>query len=165
MVVLGELLADGNGEPGQVAGRRHLSIGWEAVRIHEMGLRHAELAGCPVHFVNEGCFRTSDGLSQHDGNIVGRSDDQCLQGEIHSDFRADREPDLAGLHHVGGFGHGNLRVQGNASLFQSSEREKRGHDLGERGWTPEAVYVVGVQHFPSGWFKQQHGFGACVPVR
>ena len=76
--VLGELDDDGARELGEVSGGGHLPLVWQAVNVGESGPRHAEMLRSLVHALDERLLTAGDPLGDHDGDVVGRLDDEDL---------------------------------------------------------------------------------------
>ena len=67
----------------------------QAVGVGEMGAGHAEALRRLVHARDEGFLASGHALGEHDGDVVGRFDDEHFQRDVDGDLAADRKAELA----------------------------------------------------------------------
>src|SRR4026208_1811515 len=93
--VLGERDDDGARELGKVAGGGDLALVGQTVDVGEIGPRHAEILCRLVHALDKRLLTAGDPLGDHDGDIVGRPDDEDLERDVERDRLAHFQPELA----------------------------------------------------------------------
>ena len=108
-----------------------------------------------VHLGNEGDVAAGNRLGEHDGDVVGRFDDEGLERGVDGDLGADGEAEVAGRLVGGGLAAGDLLLEGELAGLQGLEREVGRHDLGERGRVPLVVEVLGVEDLAVGRVEQE----------
>jgi hypothetical protein len=121
IVILRELADERACENGEVARGGNLIVRRQAVGIHKGRLRHAEMAGMPVHQIGKALDRAAHTFGQHDGDIVRRLDHHHLQGIVDRDLRSCSETHLhRGLRHRVGR-DGQRLVEGNPAVLHGMQ--------------------------------------------
>ncbi len=144
--VLGEGDNDGARELGKVAGGGDLALVGQAIDVGEIGPRHAEMLCRLVHALDGRLLIAGDPLGDHDGDVVGRFDDEELEGDVECDQLTLFQPELAwgllrrllGAHELG--------VGRDGACLQRLEGDVGRHQLGEGGGKPLGVGIFGVEH-------------------
>ena len=136
---------DGAGELGEVAGRGDLALVGEAVDVGEVRARHAEMLRRLVHARDERVLAAGDRLGDHDGDVVGRLDDEHLERDVERDRAADRKPELARRLLRRLLRAGDLGVGRDRAGLQRLEGDVGRHQLGQRCREPLGVGILGVQ--------------------
>ena len=153
--VLGIITQYGHGEDAEVARRGQLLRRRQAVRIDEVGVRHADAPGGGVHLLGEVLDVTGHRLGKHHGDVVGRFDDQRLQGEFHRHRGADGQADLAWRLLRGEFRRDDLRLQRQLARLNSVEGHVGGHDLRQRSGMPDVVVILSIKNATGAGIEQQ----------
>ena len=107
---------------------------------------HAEMLCRLVHALDERLLTAGDPLGDHDGDVVGRFDDEELEGDVECDQLTLFQPELAwgllrrllGAHELG--------VGRDGACLQRLEGDVGRHQLGEGGGKPLGVGIFGVEH-------------------
>ena len=123
-----------------------LAVVGQAVDVGEIGPAHAELPCRLFHALDERLLTAGDPLGNHDGDIVGRLDDEDLKRDVERDELAHFQPELAwrllrrllGAYEVG--------VGCDGARLQRLEGDIGRHQLGEGCREPLGVCIFGVEH-------------------
>ena len=159
VVILRELADERACENGEVARGGNLIVRRQAVGIHKARLRHAEMAGMPVHQIGKALDRAAHTFGQHDGDIVRRLDHHHLEGIVDRDLRAGAEAHLhRGLRHRVGR-DGQRLVEGNPAVLHGMQGHVGSHQLGDRSRIPGVPRILGVQHLAGVGLDDEQRFG------
>ncbi len=93
--MLGELDDDGARELGEIARRGDLLFVGQPIHVGEMRAHHAEMLRRLVHALHERFLAPGHGLRDHDGDVVGRFDDEHLEPNVEGDPLALFQPEFA----------------------------------------------------------------------
>ncbi len=144
-VIFREFADQGPRQNGEIAGRRDLFVGGQAVGIDIARLGHAQALRIGIHFAGEFLDGAGNAFGQHHRHVVGRVHQHHLQGVVHGDLGADLEAHLGGLlgcriRPVGEYG-----IEGNALLAHRPKGHIGGHQLGDGGRIPRIGGVLALQ--------------------
>ena len=99
-----------------------------------------------IHLRDEIAFAAGNGLSKGNGDIVGRTDHQCADGEIYGEPAADLEAQFAWRLLCRLLGHFDLLLERDLAGAHGAEGRIDRHHFGERGRIIQGVGILLVQH-------------------
>jgi len=132
---------------GDVARGRHLPVIGETVRVHEIAVAHAELAGTDRHEPGEILDRPADPFRQGHRDIIGRLGGERADRLVDADRLAGAEAELRRRHGGSARAHRHPVIEAERPRRQPLEHHVEGHHLGDRRGVALRVGLPRIQDF------------------